>query len=157
MKQAMKQTIAALFLLLSATAAHPCEVAQFTFNCLVPARGRSQGGTCIVDESHSVYTWYQTGTLPYQVPSGYYLGIADAHFASKYVNSGGKTRSSYMVIENVFTVTELGPSLSLRQPFVVPSGGILNVTFWNNSPETQWMNGFITGQISTDPLFRDCR
>lgn len=126
---------------------------QVAFNALVPAAytdpaNPTSGGVCAMTPETSGYTWHKTATLPYAVPKGFYLHVTDAHFASKFVNFDGQTRSSYLVIPNVFTLTELNPSISLRQPFIVPGENTLEAIFYNNSIEAQWMNGFIAGWLS---------
>lgn len=151
----MKTLFASLifFFALAFSALAQCVPAQFAFSCLVPANG----GICTVDPATSGYTWFRTSTLPYTVPADKYLGITGAHFGSKYINFSGKTRSSYLVIQNAFTVTELGSTATFGQPFIIPGGQSVTVQFFNNSAEAQWMNGAITGWISSDPLFRDCK
>jgi hypothetical protein len=127
---------------------------QAAFSALVNAAGSDPsdptlGGHVEIDESGSVFTWYRT-TLPYTVPEGFYLCITDVHFGSKNVNHIG-TRSSYLILPNIMSVTESGPTISLKTPFIVPTGQVVRAVFFNNSPEEQWMNGFITGRLSKKP------
>ena len=123
---------------------------QAAFSALVPGNG----GQFVIGAANSVFTWIRQ-TLPYTVPVGYELQITDVGFGSKYVNytTGYPTngpagiRSSYLAIDNVLTLPEHAGPLSLKTPFRIPAGKTLNVSFWNNSPEAQWMNGFILGQL----------
>lgn len=123
---------------------------QAAFSALVPCCG-TPGGQVYIDASTSVFTW-QRDMLPYTVPAGRQLEITDVHFGSKHVvknvvGGNGDERSSYLTIDNVMSVTEFGPNLDLTMPFIVPAGQTLRVSFINNSPEAQWMNGFIEGRL----------
>ena len=147
-----------LIVLLLPVPAQACQRFQAAFSCLVAAArsdGTVNGGVCEIDESTSVYTWWRM-TLPYRVPAGLFLGITDVHLAAKYVNYTG-TRSSYLSLSNIMTVSDMGTTVPLRAPFIVPGGVDLRATFFNNSPEAQWMSGFILGNLSGDTFFRDCR
>lgn len=153
----MKWIAIALALLLPAPAL-ACERFQAAFSCLVNAArsdGTIEGGTCEISESTSVFTWWRS-TLPFRVPAGLFLGITDVQLGAKYVNYTG-TRSSYLVLPNIMTVSDMGPFVPMRSPYIVPGGNDLKAIFYNNSPEAQWMSGFILGNLSTDYFFRDCQ
>jgi hypothetical protein len=116
----------------------------------VPANG---GGDAVGGGvyPHSFYTWYTTAVFPYTVPDGCELRITAVQFGSKFVAG----RSSYFILDNVLTLSELGPNLVLPEstPFIVPAGRQIIARFINNSPEDQNMTGFVLGKIcrSTEP------
>jgi hypothetical protein len=94
---------------------------------------------------HSYYTWFTTATFPYTVPDSHELRITAVQFGSKYVAG----RSSYFILDNVMTLSELGPNIILPEssPFIVPAGRTISARFINNSPEDQNMTGFVLGKV----------
>ncbi len=127
---------------------------QTAFSDLVPCHAPSYPGKAgceasnqkIITNATSVFTWRRE-LLPYTVPPGKELHITDVVFGSKHVCYQDQCRNSYLTISGFPTVTELGPNVSLSTPFIIPSGITIEVSFINNSPEPQWMNGMITGWL----------
>lgn len=115
---------------------------QVGFSWLVPAMTQH-----VVTNSQYAHI---SAPMPYTVPAGKELRIVDITFGSKHVVYSDE-RSSYLVISNVMTVTEHGPTVHFNQPWRLPEGAQLRAEFFNNSPEDQWMVGTITGRLVTCP------
>lgn len=133
------------------TAPRIVENVQWAYSALAPAC--VNGLATPVDVSGPTYSWADE-VLPYTVPADRWLCIVSASLASKFGSLG---RSSYFVLQNAFTVTDVEPSITFseRAPFIIPPGTTINARIWNNETmtpeygtdhgEAQYMNITMTG------------
>jgi hypothetical protein len=83
--------------------------------------------------------------LPYTAPTGYRIGVTGMYLSSKM-----NDRSSYMVIDSVFSLPDRVPSVVFSEPVWLRPGTTLLGTIINNSGEPQWMVGII--QVVIEPI-----
>lgn len=149
----------AILLLLAPISAHAGDCAPVTISANGTIQPWTQRFYTPLAELFPYFPWEKGGyNFPYTVPSGKYLGITSVHFASKHISRSGTHRNSYLMLWNLMTVTEQQPSISYSAPVVLPSGFVLDGGLSNaDNSEAQNMNVLVTGWISSDPLFRECR
>ena len=130
------------------------------FRTLVPKAGSDPanptfGGVVRVDEQSAIFLGLCT-KLPYLVPVGKKLRLTDVQFSSKAIVQ----RSSYLILydgrdnlpdaaRELISVPEHAPCLNIKGYYDLPAGTLFSAVFTNNSPEDQWMAGFIIGSLVT--------
>lgn len=136
----LKSLILALLMIVALPAFGQIKTIQFMHSKLVqPSTIQSLSGA-------NGFTW-ATGTFPYTVPAGYWLGIIDMQIGSKFTDGGPGARASMLVLNNVASVPDNVGIQTFRIPLVVPAGIVLTADLINNDSEQQWMNSVITGLL----------
>lgn len=128
------------------------------FRTLVPAAGSDPnnplfGGIVNINIQTAIFLG-DCMALPYTVPEGKKLRLRTVQFASKAIVQ----RSSYLQLldwreglgddaKPLLSVPEHAPTLNILGYYDLPAGTVLGAQFLNNSPEAQWMSGFIIGSL----------
>lgn len=105
-----------------------------------------QPGTIVSLDGPNGFTW-ATEAFPYTVPAGFWLGITDVQFGSKFTDGGAWQRASYFVIPNVLSLPDNTGSIHFRTPFVIPPGITITAQFINNDAEQQWMSAIVCARL----------
>lgn len=118
--------------------------------------------TQTVNGSPFVSLEYLNGYLPYgwnfpvTVPTGEWYSVTDLYLQTKRVNyitqnrpdgAPSGTRSSYLILTGLVTVTDHQPHLRFEVPLLLPPGFTVTGGFANGSPETQNMIAVVAGRI----------
>jgi hypothetical protein len=159
----MKRLILGLLLSISFETgqALACQPLQITANALIPPWTAKQLKTSNGHYSLELMPVYSNigYNFPFVVPDGMYAGITSAGFASKRIPKQQGFSTSYFSLYGMFTVTDDEHVRTFPgQPFLVPPGGVITGSVANaSSTSSMNMNVYVTGWLSADPLFRDCR
>jgi hypothetical protein len=138
-----------------------CEPLQITANALIPPWTAAQLKATNGHYSLELMPIYSNVgyNFPFVVPQGMYAGITSAGFASKRIAKQSGFSTNYFSLYGMFTVTDQEHVRTFPgQPFLVPPGATITGSVANASNKSSMnMNVYVTGWLSGDPLFRDCR
>lgn len=92
--------------------------------------------------------------FPYTVPSNFWLALTDATIQSK---AASNHRSSYFVVENVFSLPSHVGVYSFRVPLVLSPGFVVRGRIINNAGIEQFINVSLHGVLlrKSGPDYRD--
>lgn len=112
---------------------------QLLLNAPVPSNG-GQVRPTLYGPSTQGWNW------PMPCPESRWFIVTNIHFASKY---GALGRSSYFCIDGLITITDVTQNWSCGHPsqgLIIPPGGMLDGTFFNNEMVNE--NGALNAEIA---------
>ena len=102
------------------------------FSAYASAPGINDGGGWVSLE-YKTYTPMTSFSFPWTVPDGHQFFLTDILFQAK--NIPGQ-RPSYLVLNNLYTLTSDLGQIHFRTPLILPAGFMLTGAFGNNTTDS---------------------